>query len=129
MFGFINRLLTWWNSSTPGTSWFTFRKGKKVGEDDQGNRYFTEKGGDKRWVIYNGEVEASRVPPEWHAWLHHLVDDLPSERPLPAKSWEKPHVPNLTGTPGAYVPPGSLSAGGERSRATGDYEAWNPDEA
>ena len=35
--------------------------------------------------------------------------------------------PNLTGTEGAYKPGGSLSRGGARPPATGDYQAWKPD--
>ena len=124
---FLSHIFTWWNDYTLGTRLFTWRKGQLVGSDDQGNRYYRERKGDRRWVIYNGVVEASRVPPEWHAWLHRLADSPPSERPLPAKSWEKEHLPNLTGTVGAYFPPGSLNEGGRRARATGDYEAWQPE--
>src|SRR3546814_7748484 len=77
----------------------------------------------RRWVIYNGPAEASRVPPEWHGWLHRTTDVLPEDAPIQPKSWEKPHVPNMTGTALAYAPKGSLSLAGERDRSTGDYEA------
>ncbi|GAB4154153.1 MAG: NADH:ubiquinone oxidoreductase subunit NDUFA12 [Sphingomonadales bacterium] len=120
------RLLTWWHDSTFGTALFTWRKGERVGEDDQGNVYYRERGGVRRWVMYNGEIDASRVPPEWHAWLHGLTSEPPSEQPLPRKSWEKPHQPNVTGTAAAYVPPGSLRTPEPRAKATGDYEAWRP---
>lgn len=123
---FLLRALTWWHDATLGTSLFTARKGEKVGKDDQGNVYYRERGGDRRWVIYNGEIEATRIPPEWHAWLHGLTDAPPSEKPLPTKSWEKPHLANLTGTAAAYHPPGSLVAEAQRPRAVGDYEAWTP---
>ena len=123
---FLLRALTWWHDSTLGTALFTSRKGEKVGDDDQGNVYYRERGGDRRWVIYNGEIEATRIPPEWHAWLHGLTDAPPSEKPLPTQVWEKPHHPNLTGTAAAYHPPGSLLSEGSRSRAVGDYEPWTP---
>ncbi|MGH6798662.1 MAG: NADH:ubiquinone oxidoreductase subunit NDUFA12, partial [Roseiarcus sp.] len=42
-------------------------------------------------------------------------------------SWQKPHLPNLTGTPLAYRPPGSVLEGGHRAPATGDYEPWTPE--
>ena len=79
----------------------------------------------KRWVIYNGEIEASRVSPEWHGWLHRTWDEPPTEKPLVRKDWEQPHQENLTGTLAAYAPSGSLrhSAPAERS----DYEAWSPE--
>lgn len=129
--GWLSKTFTWWNGATWGTSLFTRSKGERVGEDAEGNVYYRERGVDKklarRWVIYKGEAEASHVPPEWHIWLHKTVDDTPVERPLPVKAWEKAHLPNLTGTSTAYVPPGSLDVGGKRARATGDYEAWQPE--
>jgi NADH:ubiquinone oxidoreductase subunit len=33
---------------------------------------------------------------------------------------------NMTGTPAAYRPPGSILASGKRPPATGDYQAWQP---
>jgi NADH:ubiquinone oxidoreductase subunit len=126
--GLLKRTFTWWHGAGLGTSLFTRFKGVRVGEDAQGNVYFREATGPKRWVIYKGEPEASRVPPEWHGWLHHTVDLPPTERPALVKVWEKPHEPNLTGTTAAYFPAGSLNAGGQRAKATGDYEAWSPDQ-
>lgn len=125
--GLFLRTFTWWHGQTWGTWLFTKRRGECVGEDAEGNLYYRDRKGAKRWVIYNGEVEASRIPPEWHAWLHHTVDAPPSEKPPVVKPWEAPHHPNMTGTSGAYVPPGALAAGGQRAAATGDYEAWRPE--
>ena len=126
MWKFIKRFFIWWQDYTIGTWLFTKFKGRKVGRDDEGNVYYQSKDGKKRWVLYNGEVEASRVPPEWHLWLHKTRDDPPTIVPVKAKEWEKPHQPNLTGQKGAYFPPGSLERGGKRAPADGDYEAWKP---
>ena len=126
MFGLIKRIFIWWHDSTYGTALFTWRKGVKVGEDDQGNIYYKERKGPRRWVIYNGDIEASRVPPEWHGWLHYTLDTPPSEAPPVVKNWEQPHQPNKTGTNEAYLPEGSMKASGVRAKATGDYEAWQP---
>ncbi len=125
--GAFSKIFTWWNGSTLGTDWFTLRKGVLTGTDDEGNKYYKEKNGSRRWVIYKGEANASRIPPDWHGWLHHTVDYPPTERPPVVKPWEQHHIPNLTGTEGAYYPPGSLYEGGQRRRATGDYEAWKPE--
>ncbi|RMF07569.1 MAG: NADH:ubiquinone oxidoreductase subunit NDUFA12 [Alphaproteobacteria bacterium] len=127
MLKFLSHIFTWWNDYTLGTKLFTWRKGEFVGSDEQGNRYYRERGGKRRWVIYNGEVEASRIPPEWHLWLHYISDTPPTEKPLPRKPWEKPHVPNPTGTDRAYFPPGSLAVEGARRKAIGDYEPWTPE--
>lgn len=122
---FLLRLLTWWNGQTLGTQLWTRRHGRKVGEDEQGNVYYQNRDGTRRWVIYNGESEASRVPPDWHGWLHHTVSEPPTTAPLAHKPWEAPHQPNLTGSPSAYVPSGSLRR--PRPQARRDYDAWQPD--
>jgi NADH:ubiquinone oxidoreductase subunit len=121
----FHSLFTWWQEPTWGTRFDTWRRGEPVGADKQGNRYFRERGGDRRWVLYSGEVEASRVPPEWNAWLQHTVDEAPAGD-IARRPWEREHIPNTTGTPDAYHPPGSLIEGGERDPATGDYEPWRP---
>lgn len=122
---FLLRLLTWWNSQTLGTQIFTARKGVKVGEDEQGNVYYQTRDGKRRWVIYNGECEASRISPEWHGWIHFTWDEPPTKAPLPHKAWELPHKENLTGTVGAYLPAGSVRRAAPLERR--DYEAWQPE--
>lgn len=122
------QIFTWWNGQTWGTRLWTWRRGRLVGEDSQGNRYYQDRKDPKRrYVIYNGLVEASRIPPEWHAWLHHTVDTLPGDAGYTPRAWEKPHLPNLTGTEYAYRPAGSLLRGAARAETTGDYEAWKPE--
>ena len=116
---------------TIGTRLFTWLKGTAVGEDAFGNRYFRERRRaagrrERRWVLYAGEAEASRVPPEWHAWLHHTVDAPPLGADRSRRPWQKDHVPNLTGTAAAYRPPGHELKGAQRARGTGDYEPWQP---
>ena len=123
--GILAQLFTWWNGQTLGTRLWTSRHGNKVGEDAQGNIYYQNDDGSRRWVIYNGDVEASRVSPEWHGWLHHTFQAPPSEEPLPRKVWEKPHKENLTGTALAYRPPGSVLSAEPKARA--DYDAWSPE--
>ena len=119
---------------TIGTRLYTWLRGEHVGSDAAGNRYYRDRTGasradglrEKRWVVYNGEAEASRVPPEWHGWLHHVVAAPPPPGGPATKPWQKPHVPNLTGTAEAYRPPGHDFRGGRRAAATGDYEPWTP---
>ena len=126
--GILNTLLravTWWNGQTLNTQIFTARHGKRVGEDAQGNVFYQNADDSKRWVIYNGEAEASRVDPEWHGWLHRTWDEPPTEAPLSRKDWEKPHEPNLTGTMMAYAPKGSIRRAAPEERR--DYEAWSPE--
>lgn len=126
--GILNTLLravTWWNGATLNTQIYTARKGVKVGEDNEGNVFYRNADDSKRWVIFNGEAEASRVDPDWHGWLHRTWDEPPTDKPLPHKSWEKPHQENLTGTAMAYTPAGSLRRPDPVERK--DYEAWSPE--
>ncbi|MGE3303946.1 MAG: NADH:ubiquinone oxidoreductase subunit NDUFA12 [Hyphomonadaceae bacterium] len=129
----LARIFTWWNGATLGAFYDIGRRGVLVGEDEQGNRYYQERkpsrdGKPRRWVIYKGVAEASRVPPDWHGWLHYSIEESPVAAPLPRQIWEKPHRPNLTGTIMAYRPPGSLARRGEADRMD-EYEAWRPDGA
>lgn len=112
--------------------------GRRVGVDSYGNKYYRAAlhpsaqsvyRKEKRWVIYKGAPEASKIPPEWHGWMHYQTDTVPdSSAPSFRRAWQKPHRPNLTGTNAAYRPPGHILAGGQRASATGDYEAWTPPE-
>jgi len=124
----LKQIFTWWNGETIGTRLYTTRKGRKVGEDERGNTFYQTADGSRRWVIYNGEAEASRVSPDWHGWLHHTYDAPPTEVPLPRKAWEKDHAPNPTGSSAAYHPPGSVMSPASRPRVVGDYDAWTPDD-
>ena len=128
------QIFTWWNGATIGTRFHTSRKGERVGEDEFGNVYYRTRGGvkdkalgiERRWVIYKGEAEGSKVPPGWHGWMHHRTDTPPTKDDYKARDWQMPHQPNMTGTPDAWRPPGSALTAGERPRATGDYTAWTP---
>lgn len=128
------QFFTWWNSKTIGTSFTLWRRcARLVGEDEQGNRYFEEKeptlegAARRRFVVYHGVAEGSRVPADWHGWMHHTFDEPPTVAPLTRRAWENDHLPNMTGTPLAYHPPGSLSLDGGPADVADDYEAWTPD--
>ena len=116
---------------TLGTRLFTWSKGEFVGTDQFGNRYYREKRPlpgrhGRRWVLYKGKAEASMVPAEWHGWLHYMLDAPQTGPEIRRWPWQKDHLPNLTGTSGAYRPAGHLLRGGRRTRAAGDYQPWRP---
>ena len=116
---------TWWNGSTWGTRFYTWRFGKRVGGDEFGNVYFEGDGG-RRWVQYAGEADPTTIPPGWHGWMHKRTDTPPSAENYKPRDWQKPHLPNQTGTANAYFPKGSLSNPQSRPKVTGDYEPWRP---
>jgi NADH:ubiquinone oxidoreductase subunit len=130
----LGSIFTWWTGATIGARHQIARGGKLVGEDEAGNRYyetvdakFDYDGRNRRFVIYKGYADASKVPPDWHGWLRHTFAEPPTRAPLPRRPWERDHLPNLTGTIHAWRPKGAISQGGVREAAAGDYEAWNPD--
>ncbi len=126
--GMMSKIFTWWNGATIGTSLFTRLHGSKVGEDELGNVYFEHKKDRlKRWVIYSGANDGSVVPPGWQAWLKQTIDDVPDKALPPARRFQKPASPNLTGTMAAFRPDGALGSGKVRPASTGDYQPWTPD--
>jgi len=129
--GILSKIFTWWDGATVGTLLHSRLHGEQVGTDAQGNRYFRARkrspdGRERRWVIYSGANDASRVPPEWHGWLHGSFDGVPESYLPPPRIWEADYTPNATGTANAYRPAGALERGGVRAAATGDYEPWTP---
>ena len=75
----IKQIFTWWNSQTLGTFLYTIFFGKFVGEDEFGNKYYQNKK-NKRWVIYNGEINASKITSDWFSWMHHTTNKIPSNK-------------------------------------------------
>ena len=120
MINFLKQIFTWWNRQTFGTFLYTLIYGKYVGNDQFGNKYFSSTSG-KRWVIYKDRVESSKIPPEWHLWIHFLKEKKPTEN-LNKFSWQKQHEENLTGTNKAYKPDGSLSLKSQKNMKK--YETW-----
>ena len=130
----LKSIFTWWNGATIGIRWHLSRNADLVGEDEFGNKYYqartTKDSYDRhkrRWVTYRGYAEATKVPPDWHGWLHYTFDEPPTVAPLPRRFWEKDHIPNMTGAIGAWRPQGAISQGGVRPSASGDYEPWTPE--
>jgi NADH:ubiquinone oxidoreductase subunit len=109
-----------------GTTLLIWLKGNYIASDDYGNKYYEERfyfGQPKdrkprRWVVYNGIPEGSKVPAEWHAWLHFTSNQTPQKARQVEYAWMKPHLPNFTGTTKAYEPP--------VDRLATYYKAWQP---
>ncbi len=103
MLTLFKEIFTWWNRQTLGTRFKTLISGKLVGRDNLGNKYYQNKKG-KRWIIYNGEVDASKIPGEWYSWMHYTKNKIENQHELKKYSWQKPHKSNQTGTEEAYNP-------------------------
>ena len=103
MLTIFKQIFTWWNQQTFGTRLQIFVSGKLVGQDKNGNKYYESKSG-KRWVIYNGEVEASKIPNEWYSWMHHINNKIENDHDLKKYDWQKDHLSNQTGSSHSYHP-------------------------
>ena len=116
----FKQIFTWWHRQTLGTFLYTLFFGKFVGVDEFKNKYYTNSKG-KRWVIYKDRIESSKIPPQWHLWIHFLNDKIP-ENNLKKYEWQKQYQENLTGTDKAYKPKGSLAS--ENKSNVKKYENW-----
>ena len=130
---FLKQFFTWWDGPTWNTRFYTWRKGTFVGQDENGNKYYKAKSAvpdsipERRWVIYKGYSEGSKVGAGWHGWLHHRVDEVPTNETYSPREWQKPHIENLTGSAEAYHPPGSIAVGGKPLLHAKNYQAWKPE--
>ena len=128
----LSEIFSWWGGNTWGTRYTLWKIGRKVGSDEFGNTYYIQAKGvgplgvPRRFVVYKDLADASKVPPEWHGWLHYTVDTPPTEEDYQERPWQKPHEMNKTGTREAYRPKGSILTTERRPKATGDYQAWKP---
>ena len=121
MINFLKQIFTWWHKQTLGTFIYTLINGKYVGKDEFENKYYTNSEG-KRWVIYKNLIESSKIPPEWHLWIHYMSQNKPSEN-TNKYSWQKKYEENLTGTSNTYRPEGSLVNNSKKN--TKKYDTWN----
>ena len=119
---FFKQIFIWWHQRTVGTFLYTLFYGKFVGKDEFGNKYYTSSKG-KRWIIYKDRVESSKIPPEWHSWIHFLSNNKP-ENNLKKFAWQKKYEENLTGTSRAFKPIGSLASSSKKTLKK--YESWKP---
>lgn len=129
----LSEIFSWWGGNTWGTRVTIWNQMRLVGEDSLGNSYYEQKKGvgpvgkPRRFVTYTDGAEASKVPPEWHGWLHYTIDTPPTEVSYHPRPWQKPPKPNMTGTAEAYRPQGSILTAAKRPRGTGDYKPWRPE--
>ena len=122
MIDFLKQIFTWWHKQTVGTFIYTLFTGNFSGKDQFGNKYYSNSKG-RRWVIYKDNIESSKIPPDWHSWIHFLKINKPSGEEKKFL-WQKQYEENLTGTTRAYTPEGSLASGLKKDMKK--YEIWKP---
>ncbi len=120
MINILKQIFTWWHRQTVETFLYTLFTGKFAGQDIFGNKYYFNSKG-KRWVVYKNNVESTKIPPEWHLWVHFLSNKKP-DNDIDKFSWQKQHQENLTGTKKAHKPKGSLASNSKKNMKK--YETW-----
>lgn len=98
---------------------FTKIFGVHAGEDLYGNQFYFRKTSEeeKRWVVYKGMYDPSKISDEWHSWLHFINDIKPFKS---KKTW----IPNTTGTKFSH---NSISSIENTPQTTLQYyESWDP---
>ena len=113
-----------------GTYFYTILFGNLVGIDQFDNKYYcnsknSQDLNSKRWVIFNGEIEASKIPSHWHAWLHKTIE-VPPINYKHKYVWQKVHKPNMTGTSEAYYPSSHPLSKSKDNSTNKEYDTWKP---
>jgi len=92
-----------------------------VGTDEFNNTYYLSKknhdalGRKRRYVIYHSNVDISNIPPNWHAWLHYMIDNV--EEGFMHQHWMIKYTHNQTGNKEVYKP---------ININTNNYKTWQP---
>ena len=120
MVNFFKQIFIWWHRQTIGTFIYTLFTGKFIGSDQFGNKYYFNSKG-KRWVVYKNDIESTKIPPDWHSWIHFLTINRPPNKEKKFL-WQKQHEENLTGTNRAHKPEGSLVS--DLKKNMKKYETW-----
>ena len=111
-----------------GTILYSFLNGKKVGEDNEGNRFYIhKKNRQKRWVLYKKKIDPTSLEIKWQIWLTENDKDKEIIINNPSYKWQKNKKANLTGTLDSYHP----SNQSEREKTNIDKKnknsIWKPD--
>ena len=88
-----------------GTILYSLFNGKKVGADNQGNKFYIhKKNKKKKWVLYKKQIDPTSLEVEWQIWL--TTNDEGKEIIInkPRLEWQKNKKANLTGSIDSYHP-------------------------
>ena len=112
-----------------GTLIYSFFYGKKVGQDEDGNKFYIHKHNMKRkWVLYNKTVDPTSLKVIWQLWLTNNKTELPSEiGHNKAYIWQKERAPNYSGTKNSYHPKISKNMPHKDNKNKDIKEIWSPE--
>ena len=111
---------------------YTIFNGHLVGKDKDDNKYYKSNIShgikkEKRWILYKKNDDPTNIDPDWHAWLHHIIDDVPDLKKNKNYFQQKKISPNPTGTEKAYLPVGHiLNKKKKKNIQIKNYDSWKP---
>ncbi len=111
-----------------GTILYSFFNGKKIGQDNQGNKFFIHKRNKKkRWVLYKKQIDPTNLEVKWQIWLTETGKDMKKTKDNINFKWQKNKKANPTGTLNSYHPGNSS----EKEKIYVDEKnknlVWKPD--
>jgi len=68
--------------------------------------------------IYASDIEATKITSDWFLWMHHTINEIPSDN-IKKYKWQKKHNENMSGTSKAYKPNKI-----EKNTKFKNYETW-----
>ena len=111
-----------------GTILYSIFNGKKVGEDNQGNKFYMhKKNKKKRWVLYKKHIEPTNLEVEWQIWLTETNKNKEIIINKPNFKWQKNKKANLTGTLNSYHPASKSDIKKIYSDKKNKNSVWKPD--
>ena len=111
-----------------GTTLYSFLNGKKIGEDNQGNKFYVHKKNNlKRWVLYKKQIDPTNLEIEWQIWLTEYDKDKEIIINNPSYKWQKNKKANLTGSLDSYHPADRSEKEKIYSDEKNKNSVWKPD--
>ena len=112
-----------------GTILYSLLNGKKIGEDEQGNKFFIhKKNKKKRWVLYKKQIDPTSLEVKWQIWLTETNTDEELIVNNTNFKWQKNKKANLTGTPTSYHPGSTLDKKTIDINKQVKNSIWKPDQ-
>ena len=111
-----------------GTILYSFLKGKKVGQDKIGNKFYVHKNNEnKKWVLYKYIVDPTSLDVKWQIWLTTANSNAPLSIEENNFKWQKDKQPNLTGTINSYHPKININKSKKDIKNENKNSTWSPE--
>ena len=112
-----------------GTILYSFLKGKKIGQDNIGNKFYIHKKiKNKKWVLYKYSIDPTSLDVKWQIWLTSTNNNVPLTIEENNFKWQKDKKPNLTGTTGSYHPKINVAKRKKHIEKKYNNSTWNPEQ-